>query len=222
VVEPQTLKTLPYFTDLSDEELGRLVSFVFERRLGPGEVLFLEGEPAEAIYFVVSGSVRIGKLSPEGREQVLRIMRRGDSFNDVPVLDGGPNPATAVAVEPTVVYGIAGENMRRILELFPSVSYRMLQVFASRLRHLVSLVEDLSFRSVTERVVRVLLENQEEGEVRLSQRELASLVGTAREVVNRSLRALENLGAVRVERRHIVILNPELLRSLTAFASEEP
>lgn len=220
MVEPQTLKSLPYFADLSDDELSRLTPFVFEKRLAAGEVLFLEGEPAEAIYFVISGSVRVGKLSPEGQEQVLRIMRRGNSFNDVPIFDGGPNPATATAAEPTVVYGISGENMRRVLELFPGVAYRMLQVFASRLRHLVSLVEDLSFRSVTERIVRILLDNQEEGEVKLTQRELASLAGTAREVVNRSLRTLENMGAIQVERRHIIIRNPDFLRSLGSGDSE--
>ena len=163
---------------------------------------------------MAKGSVKTIKTSVDGREQVLRVMRHGDSFNDVPLFDDGPNPASAVALEATIIWGISKEKMLEFLRRYPRIAENVLRVFSQRLRQLVTLVEDLSFRHVTSRLAKMLLEYGEDGEHRLTQQEMASLVGTAREMVGRSLKGLEATGAIRVERKRITILKRAVLQEL--------
>lgn len=210
------ISLIPYFHGLSQQETESIVPFFFEKRGDRNEVIILEGEPGGAVYFVAEGSVKVSRNSPEGRELVLRIMRKGETFNEVPVFDGGPNPATVVALEPTRLYAIPAEKMGDIIRLYPLVAMNILRVFGHRLRQLVTLAEDLSFRNVMARLSRVLLEHvvdRKEGP-RLTQQDLAALVGTAREMVNRSLRSLEAMGAVKVKGRSVRVVDPDMLREL--------
>ena len=88
-VQLEALKSIPYFSNLSLAELESIRRFVFEKTADRGEVILFEGEPAESVYFVVSGAVKVFKTSAEGKEQTLSIVRPGESFNDVPIFDGG-------------------------------------------------------------------------------------------------------------------------------------
>ena len=106
---------------------------------------------------VKSGRIRIFKSSPEEREQVLLIAKQGDSFNDVPVFDGGPNPASASAFEPSIVYVIPKESLLSIVADCPAAQ-AIIKLFAARLRHLTTVVEALSFRSVVGRLAKMLLD----------------------------------------------------------------
>ena len=105
------------------------------------------------------------------KEQVLRLIAAGHTFNDVPALDGGPNPASAAAMEPSVVYVIRRAELRKLIVTRPEMAGAVVQTLASALRHLVALVEDLSLRHVTARVAKILLEQEasfQEGTARLS------------------------------------------------------
>jgi CRP/FNR family transcriptional regulator len=212
----ELLKLIPYFQGLSRQEMEAIKPFFFEKRHARNEMVALEGEPCRAVYFVASGSVKVTRNSPDGRELVLRIMRKGETFNEVPVFDGGPNPATVVALEATLLYAIPAEKMGEIIRLHPRVAMNILRIFGHRLRQMVTLAEDLSFRHVMGRLAKVLLENvveREEGP-RLTQQDMAALVGTAREMVSRSLRSLEEMGAVKVEGRSVRVVDPDVLREL--------
>lgn len=215
-VPASLLESIPYFAGLSPAEARSLSSFFFDHSYQRGEIIILEGEPCRAVYFVASGSVKVLKTSPDGRELVLRIMRAGDSFNEVPVFDGGPNPATVVALEPTQVFAIPRERMEALVREYPRVAWNILSIFARRVRQMVTLAEDLSFRQVMSRLAKVLLEHMGEGGEgpRLTQQEIAALVGTAREMVSRSLKTLEGMGAIRMEGRQVKIVNPQLLQGL--------
>ncbi len=186
-----------------------------EKALATGEFILLEAEHSPGIFFVKAGRAKIFKTSPEGREQVLRIMNPGESFNDVPAFDEGPNPASAQAMQPTVVCLLRTEDTVQLIQRYPALALGIIRVFASRLRHLATMVEDLSFRHVTSRLAKVLLMQVEEAgkgrNLHLTQQELASMVGTAREVVVRSLRTLESQGVVKRERHRLVILDLEAL-----------
>src|SRR4030042_4558959 len=105
VVNLDALKSVPYFSGLSESVLASVSKFVFEKKAVRGDILVFEGEPAEALYFVVSGVVKVFKTSADGKEQILRIIRPGDSFNAVPVL-AGRNLASAAAMSAVVLYGI--------------------------------------------------------------------------------------------------------------------
>ena len=216
------LRQTPYFADADQSQLDAIARAVLERSYRRGGPVFLEGDACEGLYAVKSGRVRIYKISPEGREQVLLVAGPGDTFNEVPVFDGGPNPASVEALEPTVLLLLPKNALLAMMEAHPEISRAFMRTFAMRIRQLVGLVEELSFKTVTGRVARILLEqlpsaaagSSEEPPRRLTQREIAAMAGTAREVAGRALKALEQQGAIRIERGRIVIVDRQRLAGL--------
>ncbi|MFC1992925.1 Crp/Fnr family transcriptional regulator [Chloroflexota bacterium] len=211
------LKSIPYFSGLSPAELDSISKLFFEKTAERGELILLEGESAKALYFVAAGAVKVFKTSGEGKEQILGIVRPGDSFNDVPIFDDGPNPASAQAMGPVVLYEISKSEFATILRDYQQVALNTIKVLAYRERQLVSLVEDLSFRHVIGRVARILLEHAGDGtgpRPRLTQQEMAAMAGTVREVVARSLKTLEEEGAIRLEHHRIVVTDKESLKHM--------
>ena len=215
-VQPELLKSNPYFAGLSSAELDLIKSFVFEMEVGRGEFILLEGDPGDTLYFVVSGVVKVFKTSAEGKEQILQIVRPGESFNDAPIFDGGLNPASAQAMGPVALYGIKNSDMSTIMRTHPRVALNVIHVLSQKMRHLVSLVEDLSFRHVTARLAKILLEYAGDGvgpaKPRLTQQEMAAMAGTAREMIGRSLKELEDEGIIRLDHHRIVVTDKEALK----------
>ena len=212
------LRSFPYFSALGPEEIRRIAKKTSERSLARGEVLFLEGAPNSGLYLVKSGRIRIFKSSPEGREQVLLTAGAGATFNDVPVFDGGPNPASASALEPSIVYIVPGETLLALVADCPAAR-SIIELFAARLRHLTTVVEDLSFRSVVSRLAKMLLDSAvaEEGQSpvpRLTQDEMATIIGSVRDVVGRALRTLQKTNAIKIEGQRILVTDPEKLRRI--------
>ncbi len=213
-VSAEFLSSLPYFSGLAPAELDSVRKFIFEKVAARGELLLFEGEPAEALYFVVSGVVKVFKLSPDGKEQILQLIRPGESFNDVPVFGGGTNLASVQALGPVVLCGLSKSDLEVILRDYPQVARNVIEVLSRRVQQLLSLVEDLSFRHVTGRVAKILLEHAGDGAgggMRLTQQEMAAMAGTAREMVGRALKALEGEGIIRLERHRIIITDREAL-----------
>src|ERR1051326_6244762 len=206
-IELQALRVIPEFSTLADTELAYVQQVTRERQVQRGQMLFFEGEPGERLYYLQSGQVKVFKASADGKEQVLRIFHTGETFNEVPVFDGGLNPASAMVLEEGTVYVLHRDDIRRLLSEHSAIALSVIQVLASRLRYMVGLVEDLSFKHVSARVAKALLRHSEaiEGKTahRLTQQELAALVGTAREVVGRVLKALEQEGAIDLEQGRI-------------------
>ncbi len=221
-VEIAFLESIPYFVGLSSEELDSIKQLLFEKTVQRGDMILLEGDSAEALYFVGSGAVKMFKTSADGKEQILSIVRPGESFNDVPIFDGGPNLASTQALGSVVLYGIGKRDLEVVLWEYPQVALNVINVLASQVRHLVSLVEDLSFRQVIGRVAKILLEYAGDGTgpgPRLTQQEMAAMAGTAREVVGRSLKALEAGGAIRMDRHRIVVTDTEALKDMAEVSS---
>lgn len=215
VVQVDILKRIPYFLDIGPSELSSIAKLVFEKKAAAGEILLLEGETTGVLYFVISGVLKVFKISPEGKEQILSIARPGDSFNDVTVLDSGPNPASVQAIGPVILCGIRKGDLETILRDHPQVVLNVIKVLAGRIRYLVSLVEDLSFKHVVGRVAKILLEYAGDGTgsgQRLTQQDMAAMAGTVREVVGRSLKTLQRAGAIRLDRHRIVVTNKDALR----------
>jgi len=214
-IQVEFLKSIPYFSELSPAELDSIRQLIFEKTAERGEIILLEGESAETLFFVVSGAVKVFKTSAEGKEQILSIVRPGESFNEVPIFDDGSNPASAQAMGPVVLYGIRKDELKATLQNHPQVAMNIIKVLTERLRQLVSLVEDLSFRHVIGRVAKILLEHAGDGASpgpRLTQQEMAAMAGSTREVVSRSLKTLEEEGLIRLDRHRIVITDKEALR----------
>jgi CRP-like cAMP-binding protein len=221
-VRLEFLRDTLYFSDLDPAELESIGKHIFEKSADRAEMVSLEGESAANLYFVVSGVVKVFKTSAEGKEQILSIVRPGESFNDVSIFDGGPNPASARAMGPVLLYGIRRNDMEAILRRHPQIALNVIKVLARQVRHLASLVEELSFRRVISRVARILFEHIG-GEMgrgpRLTQQEMAAMAGTAREVVGRSLKALEEEGAIKLDRHRIMITDKEALQKIMEMSS---
>ena len=192
---------------------------MFQRRYPAGQIVLLEGAASSVLYVVQAGRLKLFKTSPRGREQVLRLLRPGDVFNEVAVFDAGPNPASAQAIEDCALYLLRRRDLLRFVSERPGIALAITRTFARRLREALALVEDLAFRDVTSRLAKILLEGEAgqaggPGTPRLTQELLAAMAGSRREVVGRALKALSLERAIRLERGRIHVLDREALRRI--------
>lgn len=215
--EPRLLRHVSYFAQLPEPVLAALAAACVERRYDRGQIIFLEGDPCAGLHIVAAGEVKVFKLSPQGREQILHRFGPGDTFNDVAVLDGGPNPASAAALTDAKLWVITRGEMRRLVQAYPALAWALIESIARRTRHLVGMVEDLSLRSVKSRLARLLLAEAERaaksGELdrsqMVTQAEMAARLGTVREMIGRALRELADERLIEFDRHRIVIIDPE-------------
>lgn len=206
----EALRRISLFADLSGDALARMARVAHTRTCAPGETVIFEGDPCQAVYFIAAGQVRVYRLSPAGREQVLARLGPGQAFNTVaPFRPSSANHATVEAITPLSLYVIPCGDFRRLLNECPELALVILQDFAARLDHLTNLVEDLSLRTVRGRLARFLLENADTNMAtnRWTQGEIAAYLGTVRDMVGRTLRAFADAGLVRMERQRIVLLD---------------
>jgi CRP/FNR family transcriptional regulator len=181
------------------------------------EFIFLEGEPTAGLFLVESGIVKICRYSKDGREHILHFIRHGETFNDVSVMDGGPNPATAVAHTDVTLHHVSRQDLRKVVIDYPEMAWAMIENLSRRARLLVSTVQDLAMRNVRGRLAKLLIEQAESAErgeslTPLTQEEIAHHLGTVREVIGRTLRSLSADGLVAIQRQQIVIVDRERLR----------
>lgn len=218
------LSSVPFFSNVAPAELAEIAAHSDERFFKKGEMIFCEGQPYQGLYVVRSGLVKVSKTSPDGKEQVLRLIGPCESFNEIPAFDGGLCPASAQALEDTTMCVISHADLKRLLHRSPAFAGAVIHFMASHMRHLVALVEDLSFRTVTARVAKILLQTKKsddgvgagaERRGRLTQQDMAQMAGTAREVVARALKALEQAGAISQKRGRITILDTAKLAGMT-------
>ena len=217
------LKQSQLLASLSEPELQQLAARTLRKYFSAGELLFSEGDPCHGLHIVSVGKVRIFKTSEGGREQVLGLEGPGATVAELPVFDGGPYPASVIAVEETEIAFISRRDFRAYCMEHPEVAMKVLAVVGARLRRLVGIIEELSFTTVRQRLISVLVKTaQAEGrpneqgiEFMLpgSHQELANQLGTVRELVSRNLTRLQAEGLIEVNARHIVIKD---LKSLAA------
>jgi CRP-like cAMP-binding protein len=216
-IDSNSLTALSYFSGLSVAELEVIKQSFFEKTIQRGEMIFFEGESADILFFLISGIIKLFKTSAQGKEQIISLARPYEVLNDISIFDNGPNPMGAQAMSTVTLYGIKKDRLEVALRQHPQVSSRIIQVLAARTRQLISLVEDLSFKHVIGRVAKILLEHTGDGAgpgQRLTQQEMAAMAGTAREVVARSLKAMEERGLIRLERHRIVITDKNALQEM--------
>jgi CRP/FNR family transcriptional regulator len=217
---PQKLNALRncrYFGSASEEILSELAPGMSLRRYGIGETIFTEGDPCDGLHIIESGRVKLYKLSPRGREMILRTLGNGESFNEVPVFDGGKNPVNVTALSESEIWVVHRDTIRSAMTRHPEMAADIILNLSQNLRMLVGLVEEISFLQVTNRLARLIYSLPEEqlqgkGASRLTQDDLAARLGTVREVVARSLKELEYSGAIQVARRKILVTDKSLLR----------
>ena len=225
----KALSKVPLFSGLSEGELGFLLERVVSKKYSASEMVFSEGEPCAGLFVVESGSVRIYKSSPGGREQVLSIEGPGGSIAELPVFDGGNYPASVIAIEDTVLLFVSRQDFQALCLAHPQVSLKVLKVVGGRLRRLVGIIEELSFTTVRHRLSAYLLRMAKKEGRKVAQgveitlptnnQELAAQIGTVRELVSRNLSRLQAEGLITIDGRTVVLRDMKALESDLSSAS---
>jgi len=218
-----TFRRLPLFADLSDRELTLFAERADRIQYDKGATIFTEGDVCNALLIVETGTVKVVKCAPDGRQQLLEIERRGNSLAEIPLFDGGTYPASAEAADHVVLLRLPADDFRKICLQNPELSLKVFKVLAHRLRHLFSLVEQLSFSTVRRRLIAHLLRIADEHghqtsrgiefELAENNEELAARLGTVRELISRNLGRLHGAGLIEMKRRAVTIPDVALLRN---------
>lgn len=219
----KTLAQVALFAGLSETELTFLAQRAVPRKFSAGEIVFSEGDPCTGMYVVESGHIRIFKTSTGGREQVLSIDGPGGSVAELPVFDGGNYPASASVVEDSTLLFIGKQDFHALCLAHPQVALKVLRVVGARLRKLVGIIEELSFTTVRNRLAAFLIrlarhdgklvDGGVEFTLPASNQELASQIGTVRELVSRNLSRFQAEKLIWMDGRRIVIADLKKLEA---------
>ena len=228
VPQSLVLAKVAIFSGLTENELDFLSQRALPRKFSAGQSVFGEGEPCSGLYVVESGHVRIFKSSANGREQVLSIDGPGSSIAELPVFDGGNYPASVTAIDDATLLFVSKQDFQALCLAHPQVALKVLRVVGARLRRLVGIIEELSFTTVRHRLASFLLRlAQKEGKrtaagveiaLPVSNQELASQIGTVRELVSRNLSRLQSEGILKIDGRTVIVCNVKALEAETDSA----
>jgi len=214
------------FSSIPAEAIDRILAVSVVKHFPKNSVIFSRGEDGDRLFAMLKGRVKISIFSEEGREIVLAVMRERDFFGEIAFLDGSVRTADATVVEETEVLSIGRGDFFPIIEKFPDIYMKIITVLCERLRQTNEAIEDSIFLTVPARVAKTLIklagsygEERDDGSVRfsikISQQELANIIGTSREVVNRHLRNLQGNDVIAVEQGHLVIMQPDYLEEFS-------
>lgn len=219
----EVVRNASLFNGLDDESTSTLVKIMKPRSLRRGTALFHEGDPGDELYIVSTGKLKIGRESPDGRENLLSVVGPGEIIGELTLFDPGARSTTATAVSQTELLSLKHEDLMTWLRERPQAAMNLLKSLAQRLRRTNDIVGDLVFSDVPGRVAKSLLDLAErfgkqapDGTLvahDLTQEELAQLVGASRETVNKALADFAARGWLRLEARAVVILDFDRLRN---------
>ncbi len=215
------LDSVPLFAGFSRNELDDLASFVRPRRYPKGSIIFHQGDPGTTLYLIETGEVKLMVTADSGKKVTLALLGPGTFFGELSLLDGGPRSANAVARVDCKLGVLDQERLIRFLAEHPPATASLLSVVTRRLRRTTDQVQDAFFLDIPARLAKVLLQVTETksqspdgflSAPKLTQDELAEMVGGTRESINKCLRIYARQGLVRRHRGMVTVLKPEELR----------
>lgn len=217
------LAKVPLFRDLSIAELQAVGQLARVRNYKKNMLIFMEGEPGEALYFVITGKVKISKATEDGREQILHILQPGEVFAEVVLIDREPYPATAEVIEAGQIGMLMNDDVENLIRRTPEIALKLLRLLSKRLRMAQIQVRDLALKDTYGRLASMLLMlGKEHGEetpqgvridLPLSRQELANLIGTTRETVTRALGDLKKYKCIDLDKQVITIVDENKLKT---------
>jgi len=223
------LAQMDLFAVLTPEEVARLDARLRRRRYAKGSVLFLQGDPGNALYVIESGHVKMVVTSPDGKELIIAMRGPGEFFGDMALLDGEPRSADAVAADDCQVLILQRDDFARFIETHPQTAMRLVAELSRRIRRMMRQQQEATLLDVSARIASELLHLAEDRgrpvpdgsgavtvDLSLTQAELATVIGVTRESVNKWLRYFQRRGWIRWEKGHLTILRPDELRQRIA------
>ena len=222
----ELLKRCPLFAGLKEEDLKRMRAVASLRQVGKKEILFGEGEEAKGFYVILSGKVKLYKISPEGKEQILHVVSAPDAFAEAALFLEGSYPAFAEALADSRLLFFPKREFVKLIERNPQLSINMIVSLSHFLRRFASLIEELSLKEVSSRVAKYLIDlslksskeekDPREVELDVSKSQLASKLGTISETLSRTLTKMRAKRVIDVKKNRIRILNRELLEEMAS------
>lgn len=207
----------PFFEALPPDAIEALAACASSRAFTAGQTLLLEGDPSAGLWLIEKGSVKVYKVNPEGDELILLLLGPGQSFNEIPALDGGPNPANAAAISDSTCWLLPGQAVQDALRQYPDLALSIIGKLTARVRTLVNRLEDLTLYSVASRLARFLIQQSDDPALQatgVTRAAIAAHLATTPETISRILRSFEEAGAIRFDRHRIVIVDPAALRMI--------
>lgn len=219
------VKEIPFFSLLSEQELNLIDKIAGERKYKKGEYIFFEGEAGDKFFIIKEGQVKLTKMIKNGDEQILNIFSDNDIIAEIVAFDKGSYPASAVTMTDSKLIVFDQSELENLILKHPSIGLKLLREMSGRLRRAQQNVRDLALKDSSARVAGLLLflakkyGEEKNGnivlDISLTQQELASMIGSSRETVSRSLKEFESKGLIKTSRKKILIYQPEKIRSYT-------
>lgn len=221
--EIDDLKKIKLFDMLNEEQLEQIASLLLKRFYKAGRIIFVEGEPGEAVFFLKSGRIKVTRADSEGRQQILHFINPGEMFAEVVLFGDGDYPATAEVIEDAEVRLIRNKDMEKLILEHPNIALGFLKVMAQRLRFAQRQINELALMTTTGRLASMLLylaadqgiktEKGTKINISLTKQDLAHLIGTTRETANRILSDFRKQKLIEVDKQEIIILNKDGLKT---------
>lgn len=216
------LKQVAVFSGLKDEYLEKIHSISILRKYGKGRIIFMEGEPGEAFFYVKSGLVKISKLSRDGREHILHILNEGHIFAEVTLFNKTVYPATAEVLEEAEIGMIKNEDLEKVIMKNPELSLQLIKYLNMRLEEAHMKIRNLALYDTYGRTAQALVKLADdygrkssrgiELDLNISRQELANIVGTTRETVIRVLTAFKKEHSIDIDKNTIIIINLDKIK----------
>lgn len=217
------VKKLSFFSEIDDDDAEKIANLIIERKYKKNKIIFMEGEPAEAVFFVKNGKIKISKNTLDGKEHIIHIMTGGEVFAEACLFGISPYPANAEATEDSEVYLIKNSDLGKLLESSPKTAIQIIKVMSKRLNLVSSQIENLALRDAygkTASLIIQLLKDEDKVardgvvlKINLSRQDMGNMVGLTRETLTRALTRLKNDRAIEINRDEIKVLDLEKLKS---------
>ena len=223
--DKEDLKKIPMFSTFSDDEIQEIRPYCVREAVKKKQEIFSEGDPPDWFYVVLSGKIKITKLSHDGREIILEVISPRDFFGGFAVLKGFPYPANAVAMEDAEVLKISRGNLMRVIDRFPNIMYDITSSLGERIRDFHDTLKNIALEKVEARIAALLLKladktgDRTDGgavviNMRLTKQDIAEMVGTTVETAIRVMSKFKRLGLINDEGGKIAVLKLDTLKSI--------
>ena len=224
MIDLATLRRIPLFRDFADEQLGQVAATVSERRFGKHQFVVREGEPGDTFFIIASGSIAVCRIGPDARETILSILKEGDFFGEMSMFDSSLRSASIKTLTEVEVGAIRQADFLALIDRNPQIGKMLVIELSERLRAANALIAATTSQDIRARLASLLLNLSEQfGEVvdngtritlRLTNQEMANMIGTTRETVNRTLNRFWDDHFVDMRTSHVIVTEPDKLRSL--------
>jgi CRP/FNR family cyclic AMP-dependent transcriptional regulator len=217
------LRNNPLFRELSPQVIKQLGTYMKSRKVPRGSVIFSKGDAATGLMGVLAGAIKISVASADGRDIVLNIIREGEVFGEIALLDGHPRTADATAMSDCELVIMERREFIPFLRSQPDVTLKLVEILCSRLRRTSEQVQDVTFLNLPIRLAKTLIRltataesSAQKGKIAITQREISQIVGRSRESTNKQLRAWAKRGWVRLQWGSVTLLKPDKLAEVAA------